>query len=76
MVMVQEYASKGDLCSLFHRLKHSLSERQVQALVVRPLLKALAYMHARGICHRDVKPGQCARDTPLCLCSTQLFMRI
>lgn len=33
-----------------------LSEAQVVSLVVRPLLRALAYMHSQGFAHRDIKP--------------------
>lgn len=57
--MVQEYASRGDLAGVHHRLRNSLSERQVQGLVVRPLLRGLAYLHSKGICHRDIKVRVC-----------------
>ncbi|KXZ46041.1 hypothetical protein GPECTOR_47g316 [Gonium pectorale] len=57
LVMVMEYAARGDLFGVHRSLPNlRLEEREVTGLVLRPLLDALTYLHRRGICHRDIKP--------------------
>lgn len=56
VVLVQEYAGKGDLFQFINRHGGKLSENVAIFDVVRPFLQALDYMHARGIVHRDIKP--------------------
>ncbi|KAG2499640.1 hypothetical protein HYH03_002579 [Edaphochlamys debaryana] len=56
IVLVQEYAARGDLFHLLRQMGGRMSEQQVTELVMRPFLDALSYLHARGICHRDIKP--------------------
>lgn len=57
-MLVTEFAKHGDLAKLMLRLKgHRLEERQAVGLVLRPLVRALAYLHAKGIVHRDLKPA-------------------
>jgi serine/threonine protein kinase len=53
--LVTEFVPGSDLRRLV-RHHGALSERQA-ALVVSQAAEALAYAHARGLVHRDVKPG-------------------
>ncbi|KAG2494940.1 hypothetical protein HYH03_006875 [Edaphochlamys debaryana] len=56
VVLVQKYASRGDLYGMVRKLGGRMPSDQVRDLVVRPFLDALAYLHSKGICHRDIKP--------------------
>ncbi|KAG2433388.1 hypothetical protein HXX76_008448 [Chlamydomonas incerta] len=61
VVLVMEYASRGDLYGIQRATaEHPFGRRQdegrVVSVVLRPLLTALAFLHSRGICHRDIKP--------------------
>lgn len=50
-----EYCSGGDLFSLITESQEGLSEPLARAFAEQ-MLSALAYCHAMGIVHRDVKP--------------------
>ncbi|KXZ55739.1 hypothetical protein GPECTOR_2g1289 [Gonium pectorale] len=53
LVLVQEYAARGDLYHISRALPaRTMTEEQVACLVLKPFLDGLAYLHARGICHR------------------------
>ncbi|PNH03946.1 Aurora kinase B, partial [Tetrabaena socialis] len=56
LVLVGEYAARGDLFNLKSRLDRPMAEEEVRELVLKPLLDALSYMHGKGFCHRDIKP--------------------
>lgn len=54
--LVMPLFAGGDLVDAMNRrVRKRLSESEAR-LVVRQLLQALAYLHRRGIIHRDVKP--------------------
>ncbi|GAX80075.1 hypothetical protein CEUSTIGMA_g7513.t1 [Chlamydomonas eustigma] len=55
VVLVQEYADGGDLLQLLVRSGARLSERTTVQLVVKPLLKALYYLHSKSIVHRQLE---------------------
>lgn len=52
--VVMEYLAGGELLDLITESDH-LSERNSKH-VIREVLQAIQYLHARGIVHRDVKP--------------------
>lgn len=52
LVMVQEFAEGGDLYSFLQKHLGCLTEELAVDVVLRPLLRALTYCHAHGICHR------------------------
>ncbi|PNH00157.1 Serine/threonine-protein kinase PLK4, partial [Tetrabaena socialis] len=56
LVLVEEMAANGDLHHLLGSLGSRMSELQARALVLGPLLEAVAHLHAGGVCHRDIKP--------------------
>ncbi|KAG2447323.1 hypothetical protein HYH02_007653 [Chlamydomonas schloesseri] len=56
LVLVQEYAARGDLYGIYRALRRRMTEEQVTELVMVPFLEALCYLHSRGVCHRDIKP--------------------
>ena len=52
VVLVLEHAPGGDLFALLGRYGGRLAERMAVQLVLEPFLRVMAFMHARGLCHR------------------------
>lgn len=65
IVLVEEYAGKGDLFRLVHQHGGKLPEAVTAIHVIKPLLDALEYMHSKRIAHRDVKPENVLFDEHL-----------
>lgn len=57
LVMVLELAGQGNLVQRLARRCGRLDEGEAVALVLVPLLGALAHLHRQGVVHRDIKPG-------------------
>lgn len=57
IVLVQEYAARGDLFGIHKQLNSRMPEHQAVELVLAPFISCLAYLHSQRICHRDIKPG-------------------
>eukprot|EP00775_Hariotina_reticulata_P007638 gene7638-7840_t len=56
VVLVQEFATGGDLWAFMDTNSGRLTEQMTVSLVLQPFLRALHYLHASGIAHRDIKP--------------------
>lgn len=55
-MLVMELAPRGSLANICQNVNGGrLSEDQVRQIILNPLLDALSYLHAQGVCHRDIK---------------------
>jgi aurora kinase len=64
LVLVTELAARGDLYGLKSAMDRPLTEIQVRQVVLEPLLDAWAYLHGKGVCHRDIKAGRGRGSNP------------
>ena len=55
IIMVLEWCNQGDLMDLWHYKYSTRMKESTVASITRELLKALTYLHSRGIVHRDIK---------------------
>ncbi|WIA20932.1 hypothetical protein OEZ85_005274 [Tetradesmus obliquus] len=55
-MFMEEYVGKGDIFNDCISHPEKYTERHVAVSLVKPLLKALAYLHANNIIHRSVLP--------------------
>lgn len=58
VVLVMDLARAGSLTQVLQLKGGTLREEHAVQRVLRPLLRALWYMHGMGILHRDIKPGE------------------
>lgn len=56
LVLVQEFASGGDLLRACQKMGGRMPEWMAVDVVLRPLASVLQHLHGLGIIHRDIKP--------------------
>lgn len=65
--MALEWAPRGNLFDYLVSRGGRLSEHEAAVVVVRPLLAALAFLHAQQFIHRDVKLENIVLDASCCI---------
>lgn len=72
--VVMEYLEGGALTDIVTRTR--LNEQQIATVCVS-VLNSLAYLHAQGVVHRDIKSDSIllTRDLKVCILTTRLFRR-
>lgn len=55
MVLIIEYAAKGDLFDLLKNMGGRMKEADVAKRIMCPFMAGLAYLHSLNIIHRDIK---------------------
>ena len=55
MVLVIEYAAKGDLFDLLRNTGGRMKEADVARRIMCPFMAGLVYLHSLNIIHRDIK---------------------
>ena len=58
LLLVMEKAEGGELFDRIVEVGHFSEEKAAD--VTRQLMNAVAFMHSRGVIHRDIKPEKCA----------------
>jgi Protein kinase domain len=61
LYVVMEFMSRGSVFQLLHQSTVAVAESRLKKMAI-DMLRALHYMHERGVVHRDIKTHNCLLD--------------